>query len=467
MTDQKHKAPPQVVDANQQVYLLDKRLGEGGQGVVYTVKDQPKRIVKLMRRDKEAFTLRAQFKALRRLDLRELHVAKPISVLQAPHVGYVAEFLEDMSPISALITPPKEADLALWYKETGGLKRRLRLLAHAGEALAGLHEKGLIYMDVSHNNVFVSEPQHALEAWLIDLDNLSYDAGKTFYTQGYGAPEVVSAQEGCTSLSDAWSFAVLVWQTLTLNHPFIGDDVDDGEPELEEQAFRGELPWVEHSSDDSNLCTRNIPADIVITNTLMKLARSTFEEGLKRSTARPSVRAWVTALHSAADQTRLCHECGSSSYVNQPVCPWCDAPWTSPAHQISIKAWDPEHGFVHELERRASLSLTDQPLTLTLRTTRLVSGVRGRAPHVTLQALETGVKVIPQGDQQLWYALRPAHNTPVHQRRIQTKHEPKLIGPEGVILPWDRALILFSDPTQGSDQTIRETRVAELIRGVR
>jgi DNA-binding helix-hairpin-helix protein with protein kinase domain len=256
---------------------------------------------------RDAEVLRRQFAFVRRLDLGGLHVAKPIAVLKPPYVGYVAEFLGDMVPIKSLMEAPSK-DLVRWHIDTGSLRRRLRLLAHAGEALLGLHARGVVYADVSHNNVFVSEPVSAVEAWLIDLDNLSHDSDPrhAIYTPGYGAPEVVAGGSGCTSLSDAWGFAVLAWHTLTLHHPFIGDFVNDGAPELEEQALAGHLPWVGHSTDDRNRCSTGLPADLVLAGRLMDLAKRTFEDGVIDRKLRASISDWVERLHVAADQTVSC-----------------------------------------------------------------------------------------------------------------------------------------------------------------
>lgn len=84
----------------------------------------------------------------------------------------------------------------------------------------------------------------AHEAWLIDLDNLCThsEPGRAVFTPYYGAPEIVTGRSGATSLSDAWAFAVLAFNALTLLHPLCGDLVRDGEPELEEQALTGQVP---------------------------------------------------------------------------------------------------------------------------------------------------------------------------------------------------------------------------------
>lgn len=175
----------EVTDETGAVHPLERKIGKGGQGVVWLVKGG-RRVVKLLERG-DPETLRRQFLFVRRLDLSGLHVAKPLAVLKPPRVGYVAEFLGDMTPIGTLLAPPAK-DLMRWHIDTGGLRRRLRLLAHAGEALLGLHGRGVVYGDVSHNNVFVSTPVTAHEAWLIDLDNLAHDSDprRAIYTPGYG-----------------------------------------------------------------------------------------------------------------------------------------------------------------------------------------------------------------------------------------------------------------------------------------
>lgn len=453
---------PQVFDSLGQQYDLEESpIGEGGQGAVYRVQGQPRRIVKLMSRARDPEALRGHFAALRRMSLQDLHVARPISVLKAPDVGYVAEFLDGMSPILSLMRPPQGRELLPWYIETGGLRRRLRLLAHAGEALAGLHTRGLIYMDISPNNIFVSSAPHALEAWLIDLDNLCYtsELGKSFFTPFFGAPEVVKGREGCTSLSDAWAFAVLVWNTLTLNHPLIGDHVNDGEPELEEQALRGELPWVAHSSNDLNLSTTGLPHELVVSRRLLALARRAFEEGVEEPLRRPSVSEWVSELHAAADQTRACAACGSTALANAPDCPWCGAPWAVRAAQVKIRRWHPEHGLISELGHCGALCLSDEPLTLIRRVTHALVGVSGREAHALLERAPRGVRVTPKGTAGLWYAKvqgddpqRPAHT------RSAVAHAPRPVSPDGVTLPWNQYILLFEHPS-------REQRAAELIGG--
>ncbi|HZV01431.1 MAG TPA: lipopolysaccharide kinase InaA family protein [Planctomycetota bacterium] len=424
-----------VIDETGAAHVLTERLGAGGQGVVWLTKTG-KRVVKLLPERSDAEALRRHFTFVRRLDLAGLHVAKPIAVLRPPHVGYVAEFLGDMVPIKTLIDAP-DTDLLRWHIETGGLRRRLRLLAHTGEALAGLHSRGVVYSDLSHNNVFVSEPVGALEAWLIDLDNLNHesDPARAIYTRGYGAPEVVAGTHGCTTYSDAWAFAVLVWQMLTLTHPFVGDFVNEGPPELESEAFAGKVPWVRHSIEARNACSSGLPPDLVMGDQLVRLGRKTFEVGLDASSRakRTDISTWVDRLHAAADQTVSCGECGATYFVTARTCPWCEAPAPSVA-RVRIARWEPGKGVVEGVVRQPQLPLTTEGLLLPLRITLGHTGAAAREAHLELTPVEKGISVRAMEGQEAWVA--PAQRAHEEQYAVSTRR--RIIPPEGWLLFFEK-----------------------------
>ncbi|HWO23902.1 MAG TPA: hypothetical protein VNO30_34405 [Kofleriaceae bacterium] len=393
----------QVIDETGAVHTLKSRIGAGGQGEVWLT-ESGRRIVKLLAGRRNADALRRQLVFVRRLELSGLHVARPIAVLKPPHIGYVAEFLGDMVPIKTLLEAPS-AELLRWHIATGGLRRRLRLLAHAGEALAGLHARGVVYADVSHHNVFVSEPVERTEAWLIDVDNLSHesDPAGAIFTPGYGAPEVVARTAGCTSLSDAWGFGVLAWQALTLTHPFVGDLVNDGEPELEEQAFSGKLPWVWHATDRSNACSAGLPPALVLASRLLNLARRTFEDGLADRRKRPGVSEWIDRLHAAADQTVACPGCKGTYFVTEMTCPWCDAPRPRLV-LVKLARWEPDKGLIEGTARLGQLPLTAEGLRLPRRITQGVSGAGAREVHVELALIDQGISVRAAAGCEAWVA---------------------------------------------------------------
>jgi DNA-binding helix-hairpin-helix protein with protein kinase domain len=337
-----------VVDANGVRYELMELLGRGGQGAVYAVKGG-RLAVKLVagrsQRDRER--MRNQFTHVRRLPVGELSLAKPLEMLRPPHTGYVMELLTGMVPIKTLFTPPQgEPARVEWYLRTGGLRRRLLTLARAAHTLAQLHGKGLAYSDPSPTNIFISEDPAFAEVWFIDTDNLRYESAPGIfagvYTPGYGAPELVQGRSGVTTLTDVHAFAVIAFQVLALAHPFIGDFVNEGEPELEEQAFAGLIPWIDDTSDDRNRASFGVPREWVLSKRLSEAFERTFGVGRVTASERPGAAEWAERLFAAADATIPCSACLGAFYINQPRCTWCDA--DRPTFAMAVfYVWDPNH----------------------------------------------------------------------------------------------------------------------------
>ena len=274
-------APRQVTDINGVRYALLRQLGRGGQGAVYEV-DGGRLAAKVVfdssssRRER----LRNQLTQVKRLPISDLEIARPIEMLREPVLGYVMELLTGMQPLKTLAVVPKDTPSpAAWYFEGGGLRRRLQLLARSADVLAALHGKGLVYSDPSPHNIFVSESRDANEVRFIDADNIHYAsiAGvPALFTPGYGAPELVRCLGGVNSLTDAHAFAVLAFQTLSLVHPLIGDDIANGAPEREEEALAGRRPWIDDPTDDSNRTSCGIPRTSVLSPRLLEIRWACF-----------------------------------------------------------------------------------------------------------------------------------------------------------------------------------------------
>ena len=326
-------------------YRLGHELGRGGQGAVFAV-DGARLAVKLLfgRSPQLRERLRDQLAMVARLPLEGLAIARPVDQLRPPHVGYVMELFTGMVPLRSLLQPPKgDASITRWYLDGGGLARRLRLLAHIAEAISALHGRGLIYTDISPHNVFVSANMDNQEVRLIDIDNLhaATTTGRFVYTPRYGAPEVIRQTSWPSTLADAHAFAVLAFETLAVAHPLLGDEVQDGEPTLEEKALAGELPWIDSPDDESNRSSVGIPREVVLSGVLQQDFQSVFGSGLSNPDARPSIATWAEHLHRAADRTIVCSSCSGSYYVNRDACPWCA---TKRPDCVVARAmlWDPE-----------------------------------------------------------------------------------------------------------------------------
>jgi hypothetical protein len=152
--------PSTVVDDDGNVHhLLKQPLGRGGQGVVLRTRS-PHIAVKLIGAVEDApaapearsaqklwgqltkapgialspdaqrhSALRRRLEDVRALPLPRLHLAQPLSMLR-DHVGYTMRLLTGMVPMRTLIAEPGTSKLGEFYQSSGGLGRRLELLAN-------------------------------------------------------------------------------------------------------------------------------------------------------------------------------------------------------------------------------------------------------------------------------------------------------------------------------------------------
>lgn len=223
-----------VTDENGLKHQLTEKIGQGGQGAVWRTAD-PNIIVKMkidpatgepVVDEKEYDRYKAGLDEVRTLDLPAgIHIAKAASVLQRPYCGYTMRMLGNMKSVKYWIRSFGETTVPpRFYRETGGLRYRLKFLAKTAGIFAQMRYHAIVYADLSPDNLFVATDNQAGEVWLIDADNMRYffDVKKQIMTPGYGAPEVEAGGLN-TCESDEYTFAVLAHEILTLNSPFNGE----------------------------------------------------------------------------------------------------------------------------------------------------------------------------------------------------------------------------------------------------
>lgn len=350
-----------IKDELSQWHKLTKELGKGGQGVVYRTLDpellvkMPLKNGKVISNKKEVERFQEQLERLYLLPLTSaMHITRPLYLLEE-QAGYVMQMMQDMQPIGAWLPQlfkslieedqkafkspawlsenvPIEAAYPLAkYAESGGTKRRLELLAQASIELLRLHSVGVIFMDVSPENIFCSTSRNHNEVWMIDADNLRFETVKAtagVITPQYGAPEVVKGEDGSRVVSDAYSFSLLAFKILAMTGAFNGqrfidaqdeeggweaDESETGGASIEVQAEQGELPFIFDAKDDSNSPVNGLPSDLVLTPPLLKFFQEIFGVGRTEPWRRPSLHSLPRLLASAADASISC-VCGMSFY---------------------------------------------------------------------------------------------------------------------------------------------------------
>lgn len=341
-----------VVDENGQKHQLTEKIGQGGQGAVWKTSD-PNIIVKLkidavtgepVVDASEYDQYKAGLDEVRTLDLPEgIHVAKVASVLQKPYCGYTMRMLSHMKSVKYWIRSFGENNVPpAFYRDTGGLRYRLRFLSRAAGIFAKLNYHSVVYADLSPDNLFVSVDNQAGQVWLIDADNMRYfyNVKRQIQTPGYGAPEIVAG--GMNTLeSDEYTFAILAHEILTLNSPFNGKmlsetgdgwDEDDWDQPSESQnttEATNYIPWIYDPNDTRNIVTQGmgLSPDIVMTDKMKELFYRNFsEEGQNNPSSRPSMREWFEELRRAESLVITCDNCRNTYFMKsqkRDECPFC------------------------------------------------------------------------------------------------------------------------------------------------
>lgn len=319
-----------VYDLEGRKYTISKKIGEGAQGIIYESEDGF--IIKInytTRVERKELVDRYKWIINKRVP-KETRVVTPIAILQEPYAGYVMIKVKGHIALDNYITPSKKVPLPEWYNYvTGGVKKRLEIGALLAKSLRNLHIFGLTYCDLSPSNVLVAQKQNSIV--LIDPDNLTSTGtfkASILGTPRYIAPELFKGTIQPNSLSDTYSYAVILFEMLRLGHPMLGDKVLDGSPEDEEQALKGNGVYINHPDDESNRNSRLDMTEVLLTSELKELFKKVFVDGLHNYIKRPTLNEFRDACLRAKDLLINCTnpDCNATFYYEENgenKCPWC------------------------------------------------------------------------------------------------------------------------------------------------
>ena len=346
------------IDEFNNIHYKDDELGRGGQGVVFKTKDADT-VIKVALSNEKTITDKKEIERfhqkIKRLIFKpipnDINIATPLAVIKN-EAGYVMNLLDGMKPFATLFPSEISKEKAektdipdflkslsekdrrsafyfAYYLETGGLRKRLYTLSRLAITLYRLHIRGLIYFDISHNNIFINEDDIPL-VYLIDADNIEYDSinKSIVYTPNFEVPEVVKGEPN-SLYSDVYAFGILSFLTLTTTHPFDGesDEEADWDSDDEDIKERWELPWIEDRNDDSNKSKAGLRHGLTISEELNYLFHKLFEEGKVDKFQRPTLPIWIESLEKSAIRTIKCLNCKMSYYDDKfDICPYCDTP---------------------------------------------------------------------------------------------------------------------------------------------
>ena len=315
-----------VYDQQDRQYFLTSELSAGGQGVVYRTQGSTD-LVKLFKGGRNAYD---EIARVRRMPLSGLPVARPMSLIREPG-GYTLEFQTDMDVVRSLKYAHRN-HVRDWWFDTGGLGRRFWLGARIASIFERLHSRGLVYGDVSSNNIMVSRSNEFTEVSLIDLDNLSYFGERNsaeVWTPTYSAPEVADGSSAPTFESDDFSLAVVLFELITMVHPFMDGDAVKGSPtesDFREMARRCLAPSVIQKDGNNHCSSYPIQNEKqLLGDNLLRLFNITFDTKNLATTDRITAGGFRVALAQGALSIIECENCDwAYSSTIFPTCPDCD-----------------------------------------------------------------------------------------------------------------------------------------------
>jgi serine/threonine protein kinase/formylglycine-generating enzyme required for sulfatase activity len=219
-------------------YVIEKRLGEGGMGVVYLARqprlDRPVAVKVLPPAFAAKQSRRERFEREARLPAKLDHPGI-VKVFDAREEGdlrwYAMEYvagrsLQDILHELRRLPTTDRDELAAVSK--GWITRAAQLAAEVADALEHAHQRGVVHRDVKPSNVLIDANGAARVVdfgLALDLgrdDGITND-GEAIGTLSYMSPEQARGdRERMGPLTDVYSLGIVLYEMLTLRVPFDG-----------------------------------------------------------------------------------------------------------------------------------------------------------------------------------------------------------------------------------------------------
>ncbi|MEZ4362083.1 MAG: protein kinase [Kofleriaceae bacterium] len=215
-------------------YLIEKKIGEGGMGVVYSARhaviERPLAI-KVLKPEalREAATI-----------TRFVQEAKAASRIGHPNIVDVTDFGTTPEGLTySVMEYVKGITLALVIKSTGPLPvpRAAAIAQQLARALGAAHDKGIVHRDLKPENIFLIDREGRPDfvkivdfgiAKVTPIDGNAHGprltkAGSVFGTPEYMAPEQAAGRSDIDGRADIYALGVILYEMITGKLPHKGD----------------------------------------------------------------------------------------------------------------------------------------------------------------------------------------------------------------------------------------------------
>ena len=194
------------------------------------------------------------------------------------------------------------------------------------EAFRLLHAKGLSYQDLNDGGFFIHPDTGHL--MICDCDNV-FPHGESSGVLGkarYIAPEIVMSKNMPNSYSDRFSMTVMLFMLFCIDHPFEGMNVVRHPcmtEEIERRLFGEQLCFMYDDADTKNRPVRGVHSNaIMMWGLLPDVLKNTFKreftkEKLNTPEKRLTEMQWIDILMGIRDSLVRCPLCGDESFITR------------------------------------------------------------------------------------------------------------------------------------------------------
>ena len=220
------RSSSRLIVANHYEIDLNRPLGSGGMSIVYLGRDLKARRLVALR------TLRPEYRRDPASRARFRQEARRMAFIQHPNVAMVFDYREDEDSVWSIIEYVPGDSLKDLVDDRGPLDidQISAYLTQVADALATLHDRGLVHLDVKPQNLIVTADGtiKLIDFGLAQPANNPQEliGGLVFGTAAYLSPEQASG-ERVGPASDVYSLGCVTYELLTGQPPFRGVHGDE------------------------------------------------------------------------------------------------------------------------------------------------------------------------------------------------------------------------------------------------